>query len=509
MLDHIIFGELICYTSHYFFFSIASIVLVNQLRNWPQTWVITVLFTLYLVYPLELLDYLLTNYNPSILVSHSYGLNTLLTNVLNRYHPLVFYASVFYLFSYLVRISVLNNLRKRISYHESTLVALEQVCWWGIFVNLTALWMGSWWALQEGTWGGWWNWDSSEVFGLLVTISLLSLTHTSLTLNSITFTKFKSFKLASLFVTSYFFIQLNFELVSHNFGSKFFFFFNNNLFFIEALLLLLLLVLFWYRLSNMLFTRSLSYRDISISKHPYHMPSLLTRLVVPLILVLWVLLSYKPLLNYFLWNFAQLNLFNSDVSLQQLNFVLMIVGFVWLSASSNNLIFLLLASLLYVSNWVITTLLSFKLYKSLLSSHILLIVILVTNLLIFDLVIYRWAISTDWSPFNLSVGRVFPSHDPITLDNTAVDICQTTTSYSFDNGVSWNISTLTNTPSLNFFSLLSSNDLFYNLYDLAVIYAKISLCIELPLMSPLNLMFWFILSLVWRHLTSKVTPHRF
>ena len=492
-----------------FFFSLASIVLVNQLRNWPYKWVIITLSTLYLIYPLELLDYLITNYNASIIVSHSYGLNTLLTNVLNRYHPLVFYTSVFFFFSYLARIRVPNNSLKNTSLKGFTLVSIEQVCWWGILINLVALWMGSWWALQEGTWGGWWNWDSSEVFGLLITISLLSLTHTSLTLNSITFTRFKSFQLSSLFVISYFFIQLNFELVSHNFGSKFFFFFNNNLFFIEALLLLLFLFLSWYYLSNSLFTRSILYTGIFKSKCPSTTPSLLIRLIVPSILLLWVLLSYKPLLNYFLWNFAQLNLFNSDVSLQQLNFVLMLVGFVWLSNSSNYSTFLLLVSLLHLSNWFLATLLSFRLNKSLLSSHSLLIVVLVTNLLIFDLVIYRWAISTDWLPFNLKVGRVFTSQDLITLDSTAVDICQTSSSYSFDNDVSWNISTLTNTPSLNFFSLLSSNDLFYNLYDLANIYAKISLCIELPLISPLNLMFWFILSLVWRHLTSKITPNRF
>jgi hypothetical protein len=57
-----------------------------------------------------------------------------------------------------------------------------------------------------------------------------------------TFQKFVA--LQALFLLSYFFIQLNFDLVSHNFGAKFFFFFNNNLFFLEAVFFLLVLILY-------------------------------------------------------------------------------------------------------------------------------------------------------------------------------------------------------------------------------------------------------------------------
>ena len=28
--------------------------------------------------------------------------------------------------------------------------------------------MGGLWAYQEGSWGGWWDWDISEVFGLFI-----------------------------------------------------------------------------------------------------------------------------------------------------------------------------------------------------------------------------------------------------------------------------------------------------------------------------------------------------
>jgi cytochrome c biogenesis factor len=46
-----------------------------------------------------------------------------------------------------------------------------------IILIIITLFMGSWWALQEGSWGGWWNWDPSEVFGLLFLLAYLYLIH--------------------------------------------------------------------------------------------------------------------------------------------------------------------------------------------------------------------------------------------------------------------------------------------------------------------------------------------
>ena len=53
--------------------------------------------TLTCLYSVELLDYVLLNHSLSTSVYSSSGLNTLLTNVLNRYHPFVFYLSTFFL----------------------------------------------------------------------------------------------------------------------------------------------------------------------------------------------------------------------------------------------------------------------------------------------------------------------------------------------------------------------------------------------------------------------------
>jgi cytochrome c biogenesis factor len=185
---------------------------------------------LLLIYPLELYDYISANLNLTTPLYHTYGLNTLLTNVLNRYHPFVFYTSVFIL-AQVIWAKLISSTRLR--YFETAGLDLhyKQLSWLGILINLLALWMGSWWALQEGTWGGWWNWDSSEVFGLLLSLILLNFTHSRADYSYRPYTYYKAIYLLNSFIISYFFIQLNFELVSHNFGSKFFFFFNNNLFF--------------------------------------------------------------------------------------------------------------------------------------------------------------------------------------------------------------------------------------------------------------------------------------
>jgi hypothetical protein len=91
--------------------------------------------------------------------------------------------------------------------------------------NFIGLALGSWWAFQEGTWGGWWNWDSSEVFGLEFFLLILYVTHTYWKSSDLLAWSISiSCQFLAVLIT-YFFIQLNFDLVSHNFGVKFFFFF--------------------------------------------------------------------------------------------------------------------------------------------------------------------------------------------------------------------------------------------------------------------------------------------
>ena len=181
------------------------------------------LFASTIIYSTELTDYILLNVHWDAMDYSTFGVNTLLTNTLNRYHPFVFYFSTVLLGSSLVIISI-NYRPKCAFYLPYSLRSLYFLFYAVILVNLIALWMGSWWALQEGTWGGWWNWDSSEVFGLLVSLSALWILHSSSTLVTVEHLRRKIIISTSSVMAIYFFIQLNFDLVSHNFGAKFFFF---------------------------------------------------------------------------------------------------------------------------------------------------------------------------------------------------------------------------------------------------------------------------------------------
>ena len=85
---------------------------------------------------------------------------------------------------------------------------------------LTALYLGSWWALQEGSWGGWWNWDASEFLGLLVLYLILTIFHNKSNLSHV-ITLFYSIRLSLSYLFIYFFLlQLNFSIISHNFGFR-------------------------------------------------------------------------------------------------------------------------------------------------------------------------------------------------------------------------------------------------------------------------------------------------
>ena len=93
-----------------------------------------------------------------------------------------------------------------------------QVNYTAMLTIFFALYLGGWWAAQEGSWGGWWNWDSSEFFGLLILFICLIPYHVHSNITSKTF--FYLCLYLSIFIVILFFIelQLNFATSAHNFG---------------------------------------------------------------------------------------------------------------------------------------------------------------------------------------------------------------------------------------------------------------------------------------------------
>lgn len=129
--------------------------------------------------------------------------NDLLTNTINKYHPALLYAASVALFT-----GVFNS-RFRNTGSPIHTVSL-----------IFTLSLGSWWALQEGSWGGWWNWDPSETFGLFVLLCLLLKQHRGYRhTNAYQQCQHNLYLLVSCLLL-FLLLQLGFSLTSHDFGSS-------------------------------------------------------------------------------------------------------------------------------------------------------------------------------------------------------------------------------------------------------------------------------------------------
>jgi len=104
-----------------------------------------------------------------------------------------------------------------------------------------------------------------------------------------------------LIIFSYLFIQLNFDLVSHNFGSKFFFFFNNNLFFLEILMLLIICYFVFYYYLQLITTQTIILNYLNLTSQSYRLDQANTAvLVLYFLITVLIINSFIPLINYFL-----------------------------------------------------------------------------------------------------------------------------------------------------------------------------------------------------------------
>jgi len=439
---------------------------------------------MFVPYLTELVDFSTLNLHGDVGSYTLYGVNTLLTNTLNRYHPLVFYASILMFLSPLLTYLVSGFTPPHFQSAESA-TSLSVRGWEAIRLNLLSLWMGSWWALQEGTWGGWWNWDSSEVFGLLISVSLVSILHTLNTPSTQYQLRIKYVSLVSVVFISYFFIQLNFELASHNFGAKFFFFFNNNLFFLELLLLSTLVAFASSRLAVLAHTLTGLFRN---GNHGSIKPSYCgaLRFIPSAVVAYWVLWSYRPLVNYFIWNFLELNLFNTDSSLQPINSLLLLVllGFTRLSIQGSW--FAILIFLTHSVNWLWPLVLNSARFNLVFLLHSALVLFSLINLTALNLVINVWLSNTVYGYLKITDLLEFDAPGSLSADSSVWEVVQGWHSFSSPTSDTWGTYALTNAPSGNFFSLELSQNFLQNVYNLGGVYAHSYLNLELPHTGALN-----------------------
>ena len=160
--------------------------------------------------------WLITNYwIQEIYVKNFNGelLNVLLLNSINKYHPLFFYLSLLYLIVFKQKNTIISHFFHKYNHVEKSILN-------NLILIFFTLGLGSWWALQEGSWGGWWNWDPSEVFGLVVLINILLISHSNIEYFYKTKYRIFLYIFLKLILLLYIIIQLNFDNVSHNFGTR-------------------------------------------------------------------------------------------------------------------------------------------------------------------------------------------------------------------------------------------------------------------------------------------------
>lgn len=475
-----------------FFFTILLITHYASyaVRKAPQAALVPVLLALYST---ELLDHLPLNVCDASSVYGSYGANTLLTNTLNRYHPLVFYTSTLTLTSTLLLFSLRVYSRARFARSLGLRSYLGSL-WQSTKVNLIALWMGSWWALQEGTWGGWWNWDPSETFGLLVTFSALVITHNAATYLSVRNLFTKLLIMWLLVLVSYFFIQLNFDLVSHNFGSKFFFFFNNNLFFLESLLALTTVLFTW---SYSTWARSVT-SSIYIPTQPnlLHNNGIVLRITPLFIACYWVFWSYRPLVNYFLWNFLGVNVFNFETSLQPIHLMGSTILLMWLYSAHPYAQTAIIIYNFMTLNWLWTFILVLLLSSRISILHSLVPLLTLLNSTLFGTDLIFWVFSTEYDYRVLGSSIELSSFFTLSPDSSAWESVHAHNTPSSRNSNEWNLFTISNAPAVNYFSLPLTQSFLSNFYSLGSLYVSPTLHLELPALASVNVLFWLVISLL-------------
>ena len=180
------------------------------------------------------------------------------------------------------------------------------------------------------------------MFGFLIILSIIFLIHSILTIQTQEYFIKKKVFIGNFFLLSYFIIQLNFELVSHNFGLKFFYFFNNNFFFL--LIFFIISINFYYKYKLfMIGYVEIIFSYLNFFSYNTNQKTLINnfKIFIFSLFILWPILSYLPLINYFYWTFFNVSFFNQIYNLTVTNLIIaFILFYTFMFLKSENLFFL-------------------------------------------------------------------------------------------------------------------------------------------------------------------------
>ena len=432
----------------------------------------------------EVNDFLTVNIQGFISTSLDSDINLLLQNNLNKYHPYILYVSAFFFIhicygSYLHFISTSKFTNCLRTYYYLVL-NLKSLLW-----NSCALFLGSWWALQEGTWGGWWNWDTSEVLGLVIFLNTSYNLHFFPKIYSSFFLYNRVLKQTSLLISFFILLQLSFEITSHSFGSRLSYFFNNNFFLIE---LVLIFCSSFFIKQKEIFTFYSKLKQISprvvFKNHLlfnwYLFWALLTLLTSGLIVTI------NPLFNYFFWKFFEINLINFTVDV---TLIFILLSIVWLTTHIYNpLLFTNTCILiLLLIQWSLntTSLLLLNPQLTFLSiTHVFFLINFLLNLFSFDLDLICHIPEKNISKLDLNLLNI---EHPTVVYNCLNFLVETNNFILVNNHSRLNMQNLlfySNQLQINSFYLLFNSEDFINVYPHSYSFQQIFTQFNLPSLEP-------------------------
>lgn len=286
----------------------------------------------------------------------------------------------------------------------------------------------------------------------------------------------------SSFLCTYYFIQINYELTSHNFGSRFFFFFNNNLLLLELLFVLALSTIVTTLFATRQYAEAvytglatagavISFRRVFFDLKTYLL----------IFLYLWLLISLLPLIDLFTQKYIHVtDLVLSDIYplISLVFFITTVYMFFEVGVHYVKSQLILVASAPIFSSVLVAS--YYLRWTNSRIIHLLLTCFLLVNLQSSSLVFLYWGHSAPYSSFYFS--------NEIFFFYTAVFVCDVNTfnrvnvSVDFDNILkgSWASSNMNNSYDIDQFWLSHSADTLFNYFYFLDNWIKVFIFIESP-----------------------------
>ena len=301
------------------------------------SWFYFTISTLFIIFNFILYkEAFFNNFLTTDIMVNGENINILLKNSVNKIHPFLLYSSssIFFVTLPMFFIFRRHKVLGEDAFYNMLIINKISPC---LLYILVALYLGSWWALQEGSWGGWWNWDPSEFFGLIILFFILSFFHVKLNLKCIQWLYYFSFISISYLFIFFLLLQLNFSIISHNFGFRSIRFINIEILLSSLLIYCIACYLSYYRIIH--FNSSIFLCNVNV------IPNFLFVLRIALLTFNFIVLI--ALTSFFIKTILNFKFFLTFLSFSKLLLVAFICFYLRFLYLTQNLGLLIFCNLMY------------------------------------------------------------------------------------------------------------------------------------------------------------------